>query len=179
MRLWTFQSIKSVQELESTGELFVKWDRYQDDRWKAAYQWMSKQMKKNGIDCAAFAPIWAWHSCGEIGAAPTLTDARYLLSDIELENGIKTIELECPTEIVLLSNYSVWTELLDLFLVDKTQQKIDKKLVNQLFDTQPENFRPYDSIQATLAVLKKEWVIDIRPLELKPNDFSFPKNKAV
>lgn len=107
-RLWTFQSIKSIKELKSKGILEVSWDRYlQTGTFIEAYRWMGKQIAARKISCNNHAPLWAWHSCGKYENAPTLVDARCLLSDIELEDGIQMIEFECPVGLVVLSSYSI------------------------------------------------------------------------
>jgi hypothetical protein len=179
-RLWTFQGIKAVEELKNKGILEANWDSY----WEAgsftkAYRWMANQMSLRGITCTN-APIWAWHSCKKYENAPKLVDARCLLSDIAIENGIQTIEFECPVELVLLSSYGRWNVMLhDNFIPRKEAPAIDMKTERLLFETSRKKFRKYDDIQATLPYLKLEWVKDIRDLNLKPNDRTYNPEEEV
>lgn len=179
-RLWTFQSIKSVKELKSKGILETSWERYsQTGTFIKAYRWMAEQIVARRISCNNHAPIWAWHSCGKYEITPTLIDARCLLSDIEIEDGIQTIEFECPVGIVVLSNYNVWNMMLHEFFSSKDEPKIDKKTEDGLFETNRKKFKKYDSIQATLPYLKLDWVKEIRELNLKPDDFNYNPEEEV
>lgn len=127
-------------ELKSKGILEASWDRYSEtNQFVKPYQWMVEQMATRKISCYNNAPIWAWHSCGKYGKAPSLVDARGLLSDIELEDGIQTIEFECPVELVLLSSYGIWNMMLYDFFFSNDEAKIDKKTVDRLFETDRKN----------------------------------------
>ncbi len=184
-RLWTFQSVEAIEELKYNGILESSWDRYPaNDYFTAAYQWMAKQMAERDISCT-HAPIWAWHSCTKYKSSPTLVNARCLLSDFEIEYGIKTIEFECPADLVLLSDYGVWNYFLyDIFYCEKKEDRKEDVKIGieeqaKLFEVSRKRFRKYDSIQACLPYLKLEWVNDIRDLNLKPNDFSYDENEVV
>jgi hypothetical protein len=179
-RLWTFQSIRAIKELKSKGILEASWDRYsQTCIFTKSYQWMAKQIAAREISFHNHAPIWAWHSCGKYEKAPTLVDARGLLSDIELEDGIQTIEFECPVELVVLSSYRIWNMMLYDIFPSKEEATIDKKTEDRLFKVDRKKFKKYDSIQATLPYLKLDWVKEIRELNLKPNDFSYNQEEEV
>ena len=179
-RLWTFQSTIAIKELNSKGILEVDWEIYsKTNSFLKPYQWMVKQMAVRKISCNNSAPIWAWHSCGKYEKAPRLVDARGLLSNMEIEDGIKTIEFECPVELVLLSNYSIWNMMLDEISSQEDETKIDKETENRLFETSRRKFRKYDIIQAALPYLKLDWVKEIRELNLKPNDFSYEPEEEV
>ncbi len=179
-KLWTFQSIQSIEELKSKGILEASWDRYSPtNSFVQPYQWMAKQMVARKISCNNNAPIWAWHSCEQYENAPKLVDARCLLSDLEITAGIQTIAFECPVELVLLSSYGMWNTLLYDYFGCKDEADIDQKMVDRLFATSRKKFKKYDSIQATLPYLKLSWVKEIRALNLKPNDFSYNPEEAV
>lgn len=179
-KLWTFQGIKVVEELKNTGILEAKWEGYwEEGSFTKAYRWMANQMSMRGINCTN-APIWAWHSCKKYEHAPRLGDARSLLSDVAIENGIQTIEFECPAELALLSSYGWWNVMLhDNFIPKKEDPDIDEKTEMLLFETSRKKLRKYDDIQATLPYLKLEWVKDIRKLNLKPNDKTFDWEEKV
>ena len=179
-KLWTFQSITSVKELKTTGILEVSWDRYvKTSAFYKSYQWMVKQLAARAILCNDHAPIWAWHSCRKYHNPPTLLDARCLLSDIEIINGIQTIEFECPVELAVLSSYGEWNRLLYEYFHNTEQIEIDKESVDWLFQVERNKFRIDDSIQATLPFLMLDWVIGIRDLNLKPNDFTYNEEEKV
>ena len=140
---------------------------------------MVAQMADRNIDCTPYAPIWAWHSCTRYEQAPKLVDARCLLGDRDIEEGVQTIEFECPVELVLLSRYGHWNMMLGDIFAANEEAKIDKKMINKLFATGRNQFRRYDSIQATLPYLKLDWVKEIRDLNLKPNDFDYNAEEDV
>lgn len=170
MKLWSFQSKEAVALLKTDGILRVNLERYRMKAWKAAYQWMSKQMENRGIKCNGFAPIWAWHSCGEWEKSPTIGDAANLLSIGELELGIYTLEFSCPDKLALLTDYSAWNSLLDYFFDGEYDPQLSTKEQQALFNTQLGSEDHRESLQATLPYLKLEWVEDIRPLQFDADD---------
>ena len=179
MRLWTFQSIQAINELNEQGKLVVKWERYKHSALERAYRWMRTQMVAKGIEMHGNAPIWTWHSCQAYKKAPTLDDARCLLSDFEIESGIQTIELECPESIVLLSSYAAWNNILDQFLLEEEFTDVSANEMKALFEVSPQHYTESDSIQATLPFLDKKWVVDIRALNLRPNDDNYDPTERV
>ena len=159
MRLWTYQSIQSVKELEDTGVLKVSKNRYSPgSAWRICYEWMRKEMILNGIDCGDYLPIWAWHSCRAYGHPPTEEDGVNLLSLLEIEAGIKLITFDCPDNLVLLSRYDAWNDIIYQFLDEKKMLTPDPKFTNVLYKTSPQDSLDQDAIQATLPYLKLEWV---------------------
>lgn len=179
-KLWSFQSTEAVKKLKSKGMLESAWDTYiQTSEFFKSYKWMAEQLTARKINCNDHAPIWAWHSCQKYENAPTLLDARCLLSDIQIEGGIETIEFECPVQLVLLSSYRVWNTIRQDFFSSVDEPKIDKKLVDRLFKVDKASFIKYDSIQAALPFIKLEWVKAIRKLNLIPGNFSFDEKEKV
>jgi hypothetical protein len=179
-KLWTFQSVASVKELKITGILEASWDRYMETgAFYKSYRWMVKQLADRAIHFNGHPPIWAWHSCRKYRNPPTLLDARCLLSDIEIENGIQTIEFECPVEFAVLSSYGEWNRLFYEYFHSTEEIEIDKESVDWLFQVERNKFRIEDSIQATLPFLMLDWVIGIRDLNLKPNDFTYNEEEKV
>ena len=158
----------------------ASWDRYSETNpFVKPYQWMVKQMIARNIRCNDNAPLWAWHSCSKYKHAPRLVNARCLLSDIELEEGIQTIEFECPVELVLLSNYGLWNTLLYEIFPYHNEVTIDQETEDKLFAAARKKFRKHDSIQAALPYLKLDWVKEISELNLKPNDFNYNPEEEV
>ena len=134
--------------------LQARWDRYTaSDPFRQAYAWMAAQMEQRHLPCKGCAPVWVWHSCQGYGRPPTLGDARALLSDLELEQGIATIQLKCPAEAVLLSRYSVWNTILDMFIDREAPETITDRLVAELFAVSEKAVSGTDSVQGSLPVL--------------------------
>jgi hypothetical protein len=166
MKLWTYQSLEAVKQLEQSGTLLTPWSYYHPtDYFATAYRWMAEKMQQKGVSCGEYAPIWAWHSCGAYEAPPTNETASNLLSLLQLEAGIKLLSFECPDELTVLSNYGPWNDIIYLFTDHGTQAVIDGKLEKQLFEIQ-KNIEDYESIQACLPYLKMEWVRDIEELDI-------------
>lgn len=186
MRLWTFQSQQSITELTDSGILRARWSRNSyRGIWKIAYEWMRDEMEAKRIPCREHAPIWAWHSCGQYGRGPTLGDASNLLSQNELNEGISTIEFECPDELALLTRYGPWNDIIHL-IIDEWEEtgtarppQIPSTIMDQLYDLRPESLEDYQSIQACLPFLKQDWVYDMRPLKLIPGQFDFDGHEPV
>ena len=164
-RLWTFQSLKSLDELEQKGILEVNWDRYSlRDPHLSAYKWLASLMKEMGILEKDNAPVWAWHSCGGYEKKPSKRDAIELLSEIEIENGIITIEFECPKEKALLSNYGTWNEIIHQFIDGKSESDIEREFREELLSIKSQELEAHESIQATMPYLRKDWIIEMRDL---------------
>ncbi|MCG8332589.1 MAG: DUF3841 domain-containing protein [Chitinophagales bacterium] len=165
MKLWTYQSLNAVEQLEQSGELLTPWSYYPPkDSFALAYRWIGQNMIDKGVNCKGYAPIWAWHSCGAYKAPPTNDTASNLLSILQLEAGIKLITFECPDELAVLSNYGPWNEILDCFIDHGEQATIDSIQEGQLFKIRT-NIEDYESIQACLPYLLIDWVTDIKKLD--------------
>ena len=170
MKLWSFQSSQAVQKLQEQRILKVSWDWYSPrDPYLQPYHWMHALMLQHGIDCGPTAPLWAWHSCGGMEHPPSLGTARNLLSNLQLEAGVQILSLECPQEVVLLSMYSAWNDIVDQFIDHGPKTKISLQLTQHLLHL-PKSLEDYEAIQATLPFINLDWVTEIRPLHLSPDD---------
>jgi uncharacterized protein YbdZ (MbtH family) len=114
-----------------------------------------------------------------------LGDASNLLSQNELNEGISTIEFECPDELALLTRYGPWNDIIHL-IIDEWEEtgtarppQIPSTIMDQLYDLRPESLEDYQSIQACLPFLKQDWVYDMRPLKLIPGQFDFDGHEPV
>jgi hypothetical protein len=179
MKLWSFQSKEAVDLLKKKAILKVNWDRYRMASWKAAYRWMAYQMEGQGIHCDGHAPIWAWHSCRKWGAPPSIGDASNLLSMGELETGVYTLELTCPDELVLLTDYSTWNILLDHFFDGNYHPQLSAEEKQAFFNIQFERAEQDKWLQATLPFLSLEWIDDIRFLQFDADDKHLNYNELV
>ncbi|HRK27026.1 MAG TPA: DUF3841 domain-containing protein [Chitinophagales bacterium] len=180
VKLWTFQSGKVVEVLKMKGILTCNWSRYlPSNPFTLAYLWMAAEMAKRNVPCNPYAPIWAWHSCGGYQEPPKLLDARMLLSDVQLMDGIWVFEFWCPQKLTLLSNYREWGNILDEFIDYGEETVIHKQMVKDLFDVPTKYISEDEAVQATLPYLRADWIVDIRPLKLHPDDFDFNPNEVV
>jgi len=163
MRLWTFQYKESVEELHQHGVLTAKWSRYPleglSGRWRLAYQWMAKQMALKGIDCGQYAPVWAFHSCMKYRRKPDKNDGNMLSFGYAQEEGAQLLTVDCPDELVLLTNYGAWNEILDVF-IETAATTIKANLTKKLYTLPNANTMTSGNIQATMPFLKKEWIVE-------------------
>lgn len=168
MRLWSFQSHAILKNIEEKAAHTVEWDYFNpSSNWMVAYRWMANEMTDRRIGLGNRAPIWAFHSCGALGGGPTLDDARGLLSDNEIQTGTVTIEFECPSNLALLSDYAIWNRVLDEFLDHGARANIDAAMRERLFSN-PDFRDGFGCIQASVPLIRKEWIIETRPLPLEP-----------
>lgn len=170
MRLWTFQALPAIQVLQHRGALTVHWNQYSKrDPFLGAYRWMAAQMQQRRLPLNGGAPLWAWHSCGGYGRGPSLDVAGNLLSLAQIEAGMKTVELECPDDLVLLSSYHYWNDVIDHFIDHPEVKEPPLRLTSRLFRTDAD-FAAGDHLQACLPFLSMDWVVDIRDLPLPASD---------
>jgi hypothetical protein len=161
MRVWTFQS-------PDVGVLVQKQPIYRADYSfpapqysKPFYEWMARQMESRGIAVGPHPPIWAWRP--NTARPPKLITARMLLSDGELLRGVSIIELEVPSEFVLLTSYSKWC---DIFF--KSSSELPSTPDPELYSV--DQSKDDDDTQACLPLIRREWVQAVRVLNLRPDD---------
>lgn len=174
-RLWSFQSMDACELLEKSGTLQVTW-RFTPINWRPTYEWMAREMASRGIGIEGHAPVWAWHSCeGQQQTPPTLGTARNLLTDKQILDGVCVIEFDAPENMCLLSSYNRFNDLLDAYLEQGFLPNREEYL--DMFDIWP--LRADDNIQAALPRLEKDWVEDIRHLDMKPDRWDYDWSKSV
>ncbi len=175
LRLWSFQSMTACEILEKKGILYAEWD-FAPVNWRPAYEWMALEMAARGIELNGNAPIWAWHSCeGQLHAPPTLGTARNQLTDMQILEGICVVEFDAPTELCLLSSYTRFNDLLDVYLQQEALPS--REFFMDMFEVLP--LREHDNIQAALPYLKMSWVHDIRHLDMKPDRWDYDWAKVI
>lgn len=143
MRLKTFQRLSRVQRLCHDGVLVGDWSHVPRGT-EAAYARMVAVMAEQGISCAGRPPVWAW-------AGPlTLMDAALLLDPAhELSQGYATLAFDAPADLVLLTDYGDWC---DAVLADVARWTPGPVTTGR------------HPAQATLPLLRLEWVSDVVPL---------------
>jgi hypothetical protein len=162
MRLWTIQRADRGEILIQKGRLFALWPS--DPAWRTAYRWMAKQLQVRTGSSRLVPPAWSWHSWRAWQRVPDLECWQELLSDAEIAE-VSWVEIEFvpPESMVLLSDYDVWTEMLEYFVAERP---VPRSCVSQLFIP---SARQAVSIQACTAEIRFEWVIDIRPVRFHQN----------
>ncbi len=163
MILWSLQSSALEDQLDKNPVYYVDW-KHTPVNWRPAYEWMAQEMERLGLSLHGHAPVWAWHSCGQWHAPPTIGTALAQLTDYQLLNGMVIFELDVPDECCLLSRYSGFIQLIDE--VVEHGELITPHVHRGMFclPTALEG----DDIQAALPCLRKEWVVDVRSVDLKP-----------
>jgi len=175
LRLWSFQSMDACEQLDKIGNLQVEW-RFTPINWRPTYEWMTREMVSRGIEMDGHAPVWAWHSCeGQQQSPPTLGTARNQLTDKQILEGVCIVEFDAPENLALLSSYNRFNDLLDNYLEQGFLPAHEDYL--DMFDIWP--LREDDSIQAALPRIEKDWVVDIRHLEMKPDRWDYDWAKVV
>jgi len=163
MKLWTFQSAELENLLDKVEVVYAEW-QLTPVNWRPAYVWMAAEMERHGIELNGHAPVWAWHSCSKWFAPPTVGTAMSLLTDYQLLNGMVTIEMEVPDELCLLSSYARFNELLDEVIDFGTIRHPEAHY--EMFSLPLE--LDMDEIQAVIPCINKDWILEIRPIDIKP-----------
>lgn len=142
MRIWTIQPVELYRKLESKGVLLAdgrRCDRY----FRAAYQWMTAQMRHRLPPSRGRFPWWGWCRYEKHRAKPDLRAGGYLRKG---QQGAR-IELELADDEVLLSDFNDWHYVLNgWFLADneaedgRFEQELEE-LGHKLFDPYPEFVR--------------------------------------
>lgn len=114
--LWTYQSARVLDLLQLQHWHTASWRMTGGDGWVDAFRWMASRMREFEIPIHHRPPVWAWHSIGTRGGKPTEEVGRTLLSDQQLENGILLMEIRVPRDLVVLSWYGAWNQVLDWYL---------------------------------------------------------------
>ncbi|MBL1102743.1 DUF3841 domain-containing protein [Streptomyces coffeae] len=157
MRLWTVQPRAVVEGLERTGLLVGDW-KHVEPSWRPAYEVMTDEMRRRGIDCEGRPPVWAWVGA-DSGEENVLVTARMLLSDEQIDSGVVVLDLDVPDNLVLRSSYSQWNELLSGVLSGEQSPAMAWSIDPEEEDT-TEEFQ----VQACLPMLRRGWVRGIRPI---------------
>lgn len=168
--LWTFQSEARLQRLLCDGFLLGNWDQAAcSHNIEVAYRYMSLKMAARGLQCGDNPPVWAWHSCGGYQKAPDNQVARMMLSDHEIIHfKIMLLSLKCPTNQFLASDYSAWCDF--FYFAPIPEGCVNSNMVmpsevekeSSLFDIDYYLLDSESLIQATLPVIRKEYVVQVR-----------------
>ncbi|WP_174979423.1 DUF3841 domain-containing protein [Pandoraea communis] len=171
-QLWTFQHIAQLNALLRDGVVYGDWKNI-DPACEEAYRYMCRVMGNYGLDCGDAPPIWAWHSCCAAGKAPDSEVATQLLSLSQLaENNIVLLSLACPDDQYLLSDYHQWCDWVYFpsladesnCILEMTRLEDDEK-AHRVFGVDLTSVED-DLVQATLPIVRKEWLRQVHRVEL-------------
>ncbi len=174
MKLWTFQSDEIENLLEKQPVFFADW-KFTPVNWRPAYRWMANEMERNGIPLSGHAPVWAWHSCAQWHKGPTVGTAMNQLTDYQLLNGMVIIEMNAPDELCLLSSYGGFIELLDEVIDYGEIKHADCHF--DMFSLPLE--LNHNDIQAAIPFVQRDWIIEIRPIDIKPGKSDYDPSEPV
>lgn len=133
-------------------------------------------MVRRGICKRCVAPIWAWHSCGAVGQPPDQSDIEALLP-CDGSTGVR-IELDVPLDLVVLSNYGAWDDVLDQS-IDAADARCDfapsiddwhRVFDVNLSDREPWAGENHYDVQACVPHVGLEWVRNLEPYALPTLD---------
>ena len=184
MILWTIQPETVYHDILDTGVYRCDFSKSRMQEWKAQYDWLAGQMRKQvGAPPADVRyPVWAWHTWQKGRKKPDLRNERW-------GNGWKgerfvRMEIEVPDSEVLLSDFDDWSIiLLDGFLSDteeegnQLEQYYESLPADRQWEMKSENWERVfnlepinngwvirgESIQATFWELKKEQIREATP----------------
>jgi hypothetical protein len=150
VRLWTFQPVVRIAELERTGRLRGSWGWVSPGFVTRSYEAMIAAMARAGIDTDGRPPVWAWG--GRCGV--TLADAESLLGSYGLRQGCATIEFEAPAARCLASDYGAWNDF--QFALHSGEEAPSAWDVPTPVEE--------ELVQVCLPELRREWVREVRAL---------------
>ena len=184
MILWTIQPEAVYDIVQSTGTYRANrelmWS-YPDLR--EQYQWLAGQMRTRIGHAPEYVefPIWAWYRHNNRHHPPDLRRVRWCCGN----GGEKFVcmELDVPSEMVLLSDFDAWSIILLNALISDTEEE-DKALEASYEQLSPDgkiafrsrnwerafNVEPFNNgwlcrgewVQATFWEIKKEYIKSIR-----------------
>lgn len=133
MRLWSIQSSRAWEELQSEGILRGK-EKFVDLEFKSAYHWMMEHMKEKigHPKTPNQYPIWAWfQSIDEMHKKPDLRRSGYL----PIGSTGYRIEVIKKDEDVLLSDFELWHTPLayKTYIANSEKESVqfEKKLIDR------------------------------------------------
>ncbi|WP_219210610.1 DUF3841 domain-containing protein [Variovorax boronicumulans] len=165
VKVWSFQAEAQLHALLRDSLLTGHWTHVSPDE-TAAYRFMCLAMAERGLSCGVHPPVWGWHSCGAHQRPPGAEVARMLLSDDQLEDGrMVLLELDCPADQVLLSDYGAWCD--SVYFAEAAARWSDTpQKARRLFETDSAALTPDALIQATLPCIRRDWLVQARQLAL-------------
>lgn len=125
MRLWSIQTVKAYEELSNKGVLYTDETlsmAYEEPIFEVAYRYMMKQFALRLNKKISNYPIWSWYLYD--GIAKPKPYLRYKGYD---EPGTKLVRitLDVPNNEVLLSDFSLFHNVLNDWYIPKNEQDLE------------------------------------------------------
>ena len=159
--LWSYQPITVVEQIQSQDPYIPDW-KHVYTPWQVAYRHMNLLMKQKGIPIGDNPPFWAWKLGTSRLQKPSWNDAADLFGGQEglQYEKVQVIEFEAPTNLVLLSSYAYYNEL--VLYKSIMGRPILPKYTRRCLKTK--NRPRYDSVQACLPYFDRKWIISIKSI---------------
>ena len=107
--LWTIQHPGAWADLQNIGVYRADPDHQDEDFRDISYPWMKEQFKKRVPEARGLTLIWAWKT-----PKPDLRSHRWFYpKGMEMVR----IEFEAPEDLILVSDYDMWHNVLNRFFV--------------------------------------------------------------
>jgi len=120
MRLWTIQTPDRLEHLNRDKVIRGSWNFLRNDEllsfYIEPYKWMVEQMVKRLPEVSGEAPMWAQPH------KPDLRRDRWAWGD----RWMVRIEFDVPDELVLLSDYGLWHQVLNNFFCALNEAEFDE-----------------------------------------------------
>lgn len=150
VELRTFQPLTRVALLRADGVLVGEWSRV-DAANVPAFRRMVEVMALRGVDTAGRPPVWAWHGDLRLRDAALLFDPEH-----ELAKGFAAVAFRAPEDLVVLSDYAHWCDVLIGPAADAGSVAAWEPRRRDPLSRHPD--------QACLPYLRAEWVTGVRRL---------------
>jgi hypothetical protein len=163
-KLWSIQSAEAYEEINTTGRIVGDWNRIDDPLFAPAYRWLVQEMTNRSINLEGRPPVWAW------AKKPDLRQGAHLPRGTK---GVR-IELDVPSNQVLLSDYAGWHSVLNNHFMALTDEEMEKAFADPPVylqdDVQRSWLRIFDLslfpdgvAQATFPSIERQHIVDVRP----------------
>jgi hypothetical protein len=122
--LWTVQEKEIADLLERTGVYRCDSNKVACKDYEDSYKWMVRQMIARGIQRDRRYPVWAWYRYNTKGRiwAPTMPQCH---NNCPLDEEWCRIKFDAPEELVLLSDFDTWHQVLNRSLIG-TERNLDR-----------------------------------------------------
>ncbi|MGI5271736.1 hypothetical protein ACQEUU_21460 [Nonomuraea sp. CA-218870] len=156
MRLWTVQHRAVLDLLETDSELVGDWARLLVSSYRPVYEGMVAEMARRGLDCRGRPPVWAWLGPDTRDNAVAVTAELLLCPETDEEYArYVVLDLDVPSEMVLLSSYGRWNDFMEAILLGGGPATMDWSIDRE----------ELAGVQACLPRVPARYVLGARPLE--------------
>ena len=166
MILWTMQTVEVYQQIMETGSYVcdkTKSSYLETQAFVDAYDWLVKQMDDKGIYHPENTeyPVWAWHTHYWKRKQPDLRRNEY---GSYRGRELVCLELDIPDELVLLSDFDAWHDVLNKCYIDDSTCEEEYDMIYDEFDKLPSDERDrlmvesWNKIFDVTTTIDTEWI---------------------